>query len=57
MHLHEAPRVSASHNHPTLGIPSALGTATRPERRPGMNNEEGFFTAAASTAAGPREAI
>lgn len=57
MHLHAVPCFSASHNHRALGIPSALGTMTGPELRPGMHNEEGFFTAAASLAAGPRVPI
>lgn len=57
MHLHAVPCFSASHNHRSLGIPSAFGTVTGPELRPGMHNEEGFFTAAASLAAGPRAPI
>lgn len=57
MHLLAVPCFSASHNHRALGIPSALGTLTGPELRLGMHNEEGFFTAAASLAAGPRAPI
>lgn len=57
MHLRAVRGFSASHNHHALGIPSALGRVTGPELRPGMHNEERFFTAGASMAAGPRETI